>query len=1310
MKLMFVLKRLSAFVVAVSLMLSTYAMPLFSVNVFADTEQNQSESVGSIDDVTNLHWVEGSSATLAWTASEYANYYSVTVNVYKPDSTTLIGTTETGTTSTELDVQAEIFKIVGKNPIDGQYDYDYVIVLVSVVAQKKEEDSLIAQSKGSVSSPHEYRLLSKNQIPTPYNLVLSDDLKLTFECDLENPSEVTKVCSAHCSIIDANNVEHGSVEFLEVSWQNKTGVIDYKKSILNACSYWCMTGKVQVYCCIQLLPCMDLNNVYETSENYYASSISDNSNLILYDSPCKALPIPTNLVLSEDLKISFDCDLDDYDNVVIDYVLCDIELEGFVEIQGWSAKPVIENGRYIVDISEEVTSTCRTFPVTKVVKIHSRVKLVSTDSRYVGTYSQASNSISYTPQLKQYKTPTNLVLSKDYVLTFNCNEYNAEGEDEFQCYLKIATLKGSEYRGVMYVYTTSVVDGVGQIDLSKDALKLINDYLPTEGGQFYCYIQHLSNTEEYATSECSAESNRIINAIPVESIKLSPSSPIVCLGHSYYLGKTITPLNAYYEKIEWSSDNKSVVTVDENGLIKGIAPGTANITAKIGEVSSTVPITVYTISSNVVNADENAEVVGTAGDIIDDIANNDNPDISNTDIDSGDVDSIRDDINEAVENGDTFHTDVIAIKQYYETYKTNWGQIQKATRELNVQFEGAYNIEVEMYHKDKDGNETHIGNITELDNEITFTFDLPTGMKEQQSGDTKKYVLVRVHKNSDGTMDYSPVNYTINDDGTFTTSSNLFSGFIWCSVETETPVSYRCNVGEVVNGTVTVSKREANAGETITVTAIPDACYILDTITVNGKVITNNIFTMPSENVTVTATFKVNQHILTQIDEKPAKCEEEGYEGYYKCTECNKLFSDAEGKNEISAPKVIKALGHKLKEIPKKAPTKTESGNIVYYECERCHKLFKDSEGKESITLEQTVIPAMTHDLTLVKAKAATCTEAGNIEYYKCEDPDCNCGKLYSDKYGQHEILAEDTIVPALKHDLKEIDAKAATCTEDGYEKHYKCSMCNKLFSDAEGKNEISEPVVVPKLGHNYEKVDAVKETYLKDGNIEYYICKKCGKKFADEEGKTELSDAEIIIPKKGAAELGETAEAEDFSFKVTNPATDGTGTVSLNGVADLTPNVSIPATVEIKEVTYKVTRIESNAFNGNKTISTLYIGANIEVIDSKAFYGCSNLTKVSGGAGLKSVGSYAFAKCPKLSSFKLSSKVLAKIGAYTFSGDKKLKTLYFKSTIKLTKSGVKKSLKGSKVKTVKVKKSKVKKYKKYFTKKNAGRKVKVKK
>ena len=86
------------------------------------------------------------------------------------------------------------------------------------------------------------------------------------------------------------------------------------------------------------------------------------------------------------------------------------------------------------------------------------------------------------------------------------------------------------------------------------------------------------------------------------------------------------------------------------------------------------------------------------------------------------------------------------------------------------------------------------------------------------------------------------------------------------------------------------------------------------------------------------------------------------------------------------------------------------------------------------------------------------------------------------------------------------------------------------------------------------------------------------------------------------------------------------------------------------------------------------------------------------------------FASCPSLKSFKITSKKLSKIGPNALSGDNSLRTMYIKNTTKLTKKGVKNSLKGSKLKVVKVKKSKVKTYKKYFKKSNSGRSVKVKK
>ena len=518
----------------------------------------------------------------------------------------------------------------------------------------------------------------------------------------------------------------------------------------------------------------------------------------------------------------------------------------------------------------------------------------------------------------------------------------------------------------------------------------------------------------------------------------------------------------------------------------------------------------------------------------------------------------------------------------------------------------------------------------------------------------------------------------------------------------------------------------------------------------NGTPITGKEFEMPFEDVTVKVTFA--KHDLTKIEAKAATCTEDGYEEYYICKRCNRIFSDAEGTKEISAPVVIKALGHEwdggtvtkaatcteagtkvykcthsgcqetrtetlpalghdLKEIPEKAPTATEPGNYKYYECLRCGKLFSDADGKNEIKLSDTVIPVMTHTLTHVDAVPATCTTPGTKAHYKCTDE--NCGKLFSDKYGQHEITSEDIVVPAKGHDLEEHKGVAATCTEAGYETYYKCKTCGKYFSDPDGKNEIQGPVVIPALGHDKENL--VHHPYKaatrdNDGNYEYWVCPRCGKYFSDEDCTKEVKPVEVIIPAIGAAKLGEEAQLNDLKYVVTNPSTDGTGTVTFTGVVNPVEVVSIPATVVYKETTYKVNRIGANAFYGDTTIKSLTIGAYVVIIDANAFYGCSNLTKVAGGAGLKTIGVNAFARCSKLSSFVIKSKVLYKIGANCFYKDTKLKTIYLKYTTKLTKSGVKKSLKGSSVKTVKVKKSKIKKYRSYFKKKNSGKYVKVKK
>ena len=119
--------------------------------------------------------------------------------------------------------------------------------------------------------------------------------------------------------------------------------------------------------------------------------------------------------------------------------------------------------------------------------------------------------------------------------------------------------------------------------------------------------------------------------------------------------------------------------------------------------------------------------------------------------------------------------------------------------------------------------------------------------------------------------------------------------------------------------------------------------------------------------------------------------------------------------------------GHQLSKTDSKAATCTEAGNTEYWYCSVCKKYFSDEDGKQEISLAATVIPATGHQLSKTEGKAATCTEAGNIEYWNCSV----CGKYFRDSEGRQEILLADTAIPA-GHQLSKTEGKAATCTEAG--------------------------------------------------------------------------------------------------------------------------------------------------------------------------------------------------------------------------------------------------------------------------------------
>ena len=203
------------------------------------------------------------------------------------------------------------------------------------------------------------------------------------------------------------------------------------------------------------------------------------------------------------------------------------------------------------------------------------------------------------------------------------------------------------------------------------------------------------------------------------------------------------------------------------------------------------------------------------------------------------------------------------------------------------------------------------------------------------------------------------------------------------------------------------------------------------------------------------------------------------------------------------------ALGHDLEMIARKEATCTENGNIAYYRCKVCGELFADGNATTPTTLEKTVIPAQ-HKLEHVASKEATCTENGNIEYWKCTA----CEKLFADEKAETEITLDDTVIPAKGHSPEYVEPKEATCTEDGNTEHYKCYACGKLFADEKAETEITpESIIIPANGHTLDKTERKEATCTEDGNIEYWECTVCKKLYKDEEATTEITFEETVIP-----------------------------------------------------------------------------------------------------------------------------------------------------------------------------------------------------
>ena len=165
--------------------------------------------------------------------------------------------------------------------------------------------------------------------------------------------------------------------------------------------------------------------------------------------------------------------------------------------------------------------------------------------------------------------------------------------------------------------------------------------------------------------------------------------------------------------------------------------------------------------------------------------------------------------------------------------------------------------------------------------------------------------------------------------------------------------------------------------------------------------------------------------------------------------------------------------------------------------------------------------------------------------------------------------------------------------------------------------------------------------------------------------------------------------------YKVTRSDRKNPEVEYIKTVESKAAKITIPETVTVQGIIYKVTSVGSSAFKNNKKLKKAVIGKNVTAINTSAFSSCYKLTTVKLPKKLKVIGKRAFYQCKALTKITIPSKV-NKIGAQAFYGDKKLKNIIIK-TKKLTVKNVGKgAFKGSSPKAVvKVPKGKRKIYRK---------------
>lgn len=387
------------------------------------------------------------------------------------------------------------------------------------------------------------------------------------------------------------------------------------------------------------------------------------------------------------------------------------------------------------------------------------------------------------------------------------------------------------------------------------------------------------------------------------------------------------------------------------------------------------------------------------------------------------------------------------------------------------------------------------------------------------------------------------------------------------------------------------------------------------------------------------------QHTPKKEEGVAATCTNDGHEGNTVCEVCGETLKEG---------KVIPKLGHDWSNENGKCTRCGESHEHSFgegttikeltctqdeeidYKCSKCGYIKKEitkatghewgewkttlaqtctTDGKEERTCskcsekEERTLKATGHKSETVGAKAPTCKENGYTGDEVCKV----C----------HETLNKGTTIPKTdSHEWGKWTIKMeSTCTEKG-EQSRKCAVC--------GEEEIES---LPLAKHSWDNGKVTKApSYTKVG-VKTWTCKKCGKT------KT-TTLAKLPMPKAGTKVI-----VGGNQYTVTKVGSE----VRFSKANAKARAITVPNTIRVKGITYKVTSIGTNAFKNCKKLTKATIGANVRVIKAKAFKNCPRLKTVT-------------IKTTKLTKKTASKKCFSKVSKrMVIKVPKKVKRVYVK-------------------------------------------------